>query len=269
MRRLYEYLEEPEIKYDGHFHAFNHKSNIESVNGYDRAISFMDLEYDKKHIPVVKSYDRFIQDGYHPYKHILLATGTTIEDIKTIYENHKDKIRGFGELKCYDEYLGEKVPYKKITFVNQVCRFSRSVGCLPVYVHWEITNEKDLNHFKRTLDIYSDIPVVLCHCGMNNENQTYAYTQVCQLMKDHHNLWVDLSYTAARFFSRNVMLLDALDKDKVILGTDANNKMYSKKHDTEAEILDIKSQLSVIENYIGGTQRNNNNITRLFSMFQL
>lgn len=270
MRALYEYLKEPIIRIDGHFHGFNHKNSISLVEGYDRAITFMDLEYDKKSINPIKSYDRFIQENYDPYKHILLVTGTTIEDIKSIYDAHKDIIKGFGELKCYSEYKGEKVPYKKISFVNQVCKFSREVGCLPVYIHWEINNEKDLKHIKRTLTIYEDIPVVLCHCGMNGNNRTYAYTQVCQLMKDHSNLWVDLTFDAAQFFSNNIMLLDGLDKSRIIIGTDMNNKMYGKNHNTEEELLNIKSQISVIENYVGdANQLQSKNINKLFSMFLL
>lgn len=270
MKNLYDYIREPVMKIDGHFHSFNHKVEIDLVSGYGKAVTFMDLEYDKKNLTPIKSYDRFIENKYNSYKHILLATGTNIDEIKEIYNKHKDKIRGFGELKCYDKYLGVSVPYKKISFVNQVCRFSKSVGCLPVYVHWEINNESDLKHFERTLNIYNDVPIVLCHCGMNDENQAYAYTQVCQLMRTHQNLWVDLTYTASNFFSNNVMLLDTLDKNRIILGSDVNIKIFGKKHDTEEELNLIKSQQETIENYLGcNKSKSNNNIYRLFSMFQL
>lgn len=265
MRRLYDYLKEPWVKIDGHFHGFNHKSSIEMVDGYGKAVTFMDLEYDKKNLNPAKSYNEFTKSSYNDEKHILLATGVTIEDIKSIYESHKEIIKGFGELKCYDEYKGEKVPYKKISFINQVCRFSKEVGCLPVYIHWGITNDKDLKHLRRTLTIYGDVPVVLCHCGMNDTNQSYAYTQVCQLMKDYRNLWVDLTYTAAEFFSENIMLLDALDKSRIILGTDINNKIFGKTHNVGEEISSIKSQISIIENYIG-FGRSEGNILKLFSL---
>ena len=111
----------------------------------------------------------------------------TIEDIKTIYEKYPKIIKGFGELKCYNEYKGEKVPYKKISFVRQVCRYSMDNGNLPVYLHWDICDEKDVQKLSKLLRDYPTVPVVLCHCGMNETNQSYAYTQVCQLMKQYQN----------------------------------------------------------------------------------
>ena len=268
MKTLLEYLHpyKREPFWDGHIHLFN---STKTLPEYDfgevgMKVGFMDLEYDKKNLQVVKSYERFIENDYKENT-ILLATGTTIEDIKTIYEKYPSFIKGFGELKCYDEYHGVKVPYKKIAFVRQVCRYSMNNGSLPVYLHWEICNEKDVQKISKLLRDYPTVPVVLCHCGMNATNQSYAYTQVCQLMKQYQNLWIDISYDAMKYLGNYIMLLDGLDRDRVILGSDINIKLFGKSHDPEVEITQIRLKLDIIEGYLG-RDKNEANIRKLFNI---
>lgn len=268
MKTLLEYLH-PYIRapfWDGHIHLFNSKQTLpeHDFGEVGKRVGFMDLEYDRKNLQVVKSYEKFIENDYND-NIILLATGTTIEDIKTIYEKYPQIIKGFGELKCYDEYLGNKVPYKKIAFVRQVCRYSTNNGSLPVYLHWDILNEKDVQKISKLLRDYPTVPIVLCHCGMNENNQSYAYTQVSQLMKQYQNLWVDISYNAMWYLGNYIMLLDGLDRNKIILGSDINNKMFGKSHDPEVELTQIRLKLDIIEGYLG-RDRNEMNISRLFNI---
>lgn len=270
MRPLFEYLDpnnKKSVRWDGHIHLFNHKETIDNPFIVAKNVTFMDIELDKKVNPV-EVYANFIENIYKSKKHILLATATDIKDIKAIYDKHKRIIKGFGELKCYDMYRGEKVPYKKISFVNRVCKFSKDCGNLPVYVHWDINNEKDLKHIENTISTYSSVPIVLCHCGMSSENEDtrmYAYSQVCQLMKRYPNLWVDISYTSARVFANNLMLMDQLDLDRTIIGSDVNYRLYEKFPDTYKEYLTtVEADMGIIERYFGGPERNVRNIKRLF-----
>lgn len=252
--------------WDGHIHLFNSKQALpqHDFGEVGKRVGFMDLEYNRQNLRVIQSYDRFIENEYNE-SIILLATGTTIEDIKSIYEKYPKIIKGFGELKCYNEYKGEKVPYKKISFVRQVCRYSMDNGNLPVYLHWDICDEKDVQKISKLLRDYPSVPIVLCHCGMNETNQSYAYTQVSQLMKQYQNLWVDISYTAMWYLGNYIMLLDGLDRNRIILGSDINNKLFGKNHDTEAELTQIRLKLDVIEAYLG-RDKNQLNISRLFKL---
>lgn len=266
MENLYTYLnKELDVVWDGHIHVFNSTKQLPDLNfgSGKKVVAFMDLEYDKKNLKVVKSYENFITNHYNDSM-ILLATGTTIEEIKTIYEKYSDIIKGFGELKCYDEYLGEKVPYKKISFVRQVCEYSRSVGRLPVYLHWDVKDGSDVKKLNNLLRDYPDIPIVLCHCGMCDGNETFAFTQVCQMMMSHNNLWVDISYTAMDFFQSHIMLLNQLHWDRVVLGSDINNKLYGKNHNTEAELSAIYDKMNILQHYMKGSFSNEKNIRNLF-----
>lgn len=267
MKDLYSYLNNIEKEsWDGHIHLFN-SAKILSINTpYKKMVGFMDLEYNRKNLNVKKSYDNYIEK-YINNSVILLATATNIEDIKSIYEKHSKVIKGFGELKCYDEYRGEKVPYKKISFVRQVCKFSKTNGCLPVYVHWDINTPRDVEKIQGVLKTYPEVPLVLCHCGMSNENHSYAFTQVSQMMKLYRNLWVDISYTAVNFFKDRLMLLNQLDWNRVILGSDMNNKIFV-NHKDEAErtiyINGIYNSIDILHNYMKGSFSNEENIKKLF-----
>lgn len=264
MENLYTYLNgSSEDDWDGHIHLFNSSKELPEYDFNQKAVGFMDLEYDRKNLNVVKSYERFI-DKHYNNNIILLATGTTIEDIKTIYGKYPKIIKGFGELKCYDEYLGEKVPHKKISFVRQVCKFSHSVGSLPVYLHWDIKDDSDVKKINHILEDYPDIPLVLCHCGMCEGNESFAFTQVCQMMLSHSNLWVDISYTAMDFFTSHIMLLNCLHWDRVVLGSDINNKIYGPNHNTEAELNSIYGKMSILRTYMKGSFSNEKNIRNLF-----
>jgi len=89
-----------------------------------------------------------------------LATSLNIEDIKKIYNQNPDKISGFGELKLYDTSRGEKINLKKISFAKDVCKFSESVGNLPVYIHFNIKNKSDVERFNNLLSNYPYTPIM-------------------------------------------------------------------------------------------------------------
>lgn len=238
METLYNYITSKnniEDDWDGHIHLFNHKKPLPKNHKFEKYIGFMDIEYDDiENINVLNSYTDYIKNYWDKDKEILLATGVTIEDIKKVYEKYPGVIKGFGELKCYDKY-GEidKLPYKKIKFVKDVVKFSYENGKLPVYVHWEFITNNDVKNFESVLKSYPLVPIVLCHIGMNEYNRDFAYSEAIRLQRTCSNLWLDLSWDAGEYFENNPMLLNNIILDRIILGTDLNNKIFNKIHTHE------------------------------------
>lgn len=266
MKELKEYIEES-LKvpywYDGHIHLFNHIKSIEKPIGMSKMVGFMDLEFDAGKIDVLGAYDSFISSEYNDDV-ILLATGVTIEDIKAVFEKHREYIKGFGELKCYDTYQDTPVPYKKISFVQSVCRLSRDNGCLPVYVHWDLNDEVDVKKIGKLLSDFPMIPIVLCHSGMNNSNMDFAYMNAIMLQRQYSNLWIDISYSALDHLRNNINQVFQYDLSRVIVGTDLNNKLWGPNHDTQKEVSEI---LQKFKEFINTTSIDNKaNISRLFNL---
>lgn len=232
METLYKYITKNidiNEEWDGHIHLFNHKRSIPKKHNFECYVGFMDIEYgDIKHINVLEAYTDYIKNHWDKEHELLLATGITIEDIKAVYEKYKNIIKGFGELKCYDKYGDEKLPYKKIKLVRDVVKLSNDDGQLPVYVHWELETNKDVEKLENVLKSYPNVPIVLCHVGMNENNRDFAYQESVRMQRIYSNLWLDISWDAADFFSNNFMLLNNLILDRVILGTDLNNAIFKK-----------------------------------------
>ena len=250
---------------DGHVHLFDHNKPIPEKPS-SLCVGFMDIDFDHKN-SVVESYDNYIKNHWNKDKEILLATGFTIEDIKSIREKHTNVIKGFGELKCYDTYLGKKVPYKKISFAKQVARYSYEIGCLPVYIHWSLTNNKDVENLENLLSTYNKVPIVLCHMGMcmKEEFHDFAYTEAVRLQNKYNNLWIDISWDAAEYLSNNLMLLSNISRDRIILGSDLNNKSFAGKdiHAIRNKKWGI-GKMATIKNYL--QLNNSQNIKKLFGI---
>ena len=232
MKTIYEYIIEAKndtiSEQDGHEHLFNHKNPLPKNYGFECRVEFMDIEYDDiSNINVLNAYTNYINNHYNKNTDILLATGITIDDIKSVFEKYPEYIKGFGELKCYDMYGDEKVPYKKIKLVKDVLKLSNDNGWLPVYVHWEFNSPVDVKRIEDVLKAYPMVPVVLCHTGMNENNRDFAFAEAKRLQNIYSNLWLDISWDAAEYFSKNLMLLNTLVLDRVILGTDINNCIFN------------------------------------------
>lgn len=233
METLYQYITKKQDvaipDWDGHIHLFNHKGPIQNKHDFEKYIGFMDIEYnDLKNINVLDSYTNYIENHWDEDKEILLATGITIEDVKSVYEKYPKIIKGFGELKCYDKYGEDLIlPYKRIKFVKDIMKFSYNHGRLPVYVHWEFVTPADVEKIENVLKLYRTVPLVLCHCGMNEFNRDFSYTEAIRLQKLYNNLWLDISWDAVDYFSNNLMLLNNLILDRIILGTDLNNMIFN------------------------------------------
>ena len=245
---------------DTHIHLFNYDGPIKQKFSFNNYIGFLDIEFDKDGNDI-KAYDDFISNYYDEEKHILLATAKTVEDIEFIFNKHKSIIKGFGELKLYDKYLGEKMPYKKISILRSVCDLSSKNGNLPVYVHWELVTSRDVELFENVLKKYSNIPIVLCHCGMNGDNNLFAHSQCIRLQHIYSNLWVDVSYKAADHYYESPMKLFNLSTDRILIGSDLNCKIFGPSH-TDDERLEIYKKVRVIRSYIASDR----NACRLFNI---
>lgn len=265
---LYEYILEAEnsviSEWDGHEHLFNHKTPLPKNYDFECRVGFMDIEYDDiSNINVLDAYTNYIKNHYNKKTDILLATGITIEDIKSVYEKYPKIIKGFGELKCYDMYGDEKMPYKKIKLVRDVLKLSNDNGQLPVYVHWELNTPSDVEHIENVLKAYPCVPLVLCHAGMNENNRDFAFAEAKRLQNTYSNLWLDISWDAAEYFSNNLMLLNTLILDRIILGTDINNCIF--KEDgmhKDRDWLWGLNKFNEIKNYLHSS--NKSKIQKLF-----
>ena len=52
-------------EWDGHIHLFNDENDLGvQYKRFGKYVGFMDLEYGKKNIDIVASYDRYIDSGY-------------------------------------------------------------------------------------------------------------------------------------------------------------------------------------------------------------
>ena len=91
MKTLYSYIQNTQNpRFDGHIHFFNHISPIVDKIPHEiycdvKMVGFMDIEFDNiDKYNVMKLYDNFIKNEYDHNKHILLATGTNIKEIKSL-----------------------------------------------------------------------------------------------------------------------------------------------------------------------------------------
>lgn len=260
----YIYKQTQTLTWDGHIHLFNHESSIKKPENFSKYVGFMDIEFNKlKKINVLDAYKRYIENDYNKNTDILLATGVTIEDIKKVYNAYPKIIKGFGELKCYDLYKGEKLPFKKMNFVRQVLKFSDENGCKPVYIHWELNDVNDLTRLSNAIKDYPHIPIVLCHFGINDYNSDFAVNAAAQLQREHGNLWLDMSFTATEYFAKNLMMLSNFDYSRIIVGTDYNNRIFTDDF-TDEDRTNVINKLNTVVNYL--RINNSENIKKLFGI---
>lgn len=242
---------------DGHIHLFSHRGSLKEEPEELLLIGFPDLELDHpdKYKDMVSLYKNYKGNA------LLGATGLTVEEIRRVYEEMPERIVAFGELKLYNEFAGEPVPYKRISTARRICSFSRQVGCLPVYIHYELTNTQETEAFRKLLADYSDVPIILCHCGMNETNQSFAYNATQKLARECGNLWIDLSWSAAEWFGANPMMLLQLPGDRIFWGSDRSPLLEASKHKSMT-VEDIYKYQKDIRPYV----RSDANLKKLFHL---
>lgn len=231
MRPLFEYLQnQPFNNYiDGHIHLFDGKNQPIQPTG--KCVGFADILFKHQNIykgaKLIQLYKDYIKN-YDTSNIYLLATGLTAEDVINLYKAMPDKIAGFGELKCYDKYGSEEVvdiSFKRLDWVRKICDFNADLR-LPIYLHYTLTDPRYFQRFSRFLNEYPNIPIVLCHCGMDIRQKDTKYDwewtffKVLELLKTYRNLWIDISYTAYDFFAMNPGKITSLPMDRIIVGSD-------------------------------------------------
>lgn len=250
---------------DGHIHLFDHSGVIDSslIDTSKRCVCFADISFryieKYKGDGMIAIYDEFINKCYNPSQHILLATGENAKDIIAIYERYPDKIKGFGELKCYSDYMHGKLPYGNLDWIRPVLDYNKDLG-LPVYIHCNLNSKDRINKFEDLLKEYS-FPIVLCHCGMYDDcDNDNIHKTIIDLMNSYDNLYVDISYTASDFYIKNINKLLELNSSKVIIGTDVNpaiGRVIDDPIEHINELYDKFNRLNKLGNF-------NYNIKKLF-----
>lgn len=255
MISLKNYIINQNVAWDGHLHLFNDSQVILDLynSQFKKCIGFADIEFD--HIEdydgkMVGMYNSYIENYYNDNQ-ILLATAPTAKEAIEVYKEFPNIIKGFGELKLYDNYQGKEVPYKKIITAREVCAFSSKNNNLPVYIHYSLTNDSEVRQFNNLLKSYPTVPIVLCHCGMEENNKDFAYQHCVDLMKKYYNFWVDISYDAADYFVLNPMKLYNLDMGRIILGSDCTLKTFGQGHeDPKLECDENCNKVTTLSKYI-------------------
>jgi hypothetical protein len=96
---------------------------------------------------------------------------------------------------------------------------------------------------------------------MNENNKDYAYKESYRLASKYDNLWLDVSYTALDYFSEKPMNLFNFPNDRIIMGSDLNNKIYGENHDFEKEYNEICRKMNIIYKFVNTDK----NISNLFN----
>lgn len=245
MRPLYESICERmtgDNPFEGHWDAHLHVMDGHnlSLDPRTRAVCFADILFKRLKLyetdSLIKLYSWWITDHQEEIdrkKVLLLATGLDSESVIKLYKSQpKGTFRGFGELKCYDRYGAKeqiRLKYKRLDWVRAIARFNeKECGCLPMYIHYTLNSPQFVERFRNMIEEFPDISFVLCHCGMDRGDQEesskysmdWTFSQVRDLMRDHGNLWADISWSAGEYFSGNPMKLDELPRDRLLIGSD-------------------------------------------------
>lgn len=209
--------------WDGHVHLFSHRGPLE--HNCAPCVGFADIELD--HLDEYKDLPGMYRKYMDKFKGVRwLATGMDINQIKEVAEALGDRCAGFGELKLYDVFKDKEVPYKRISLAREVCRYSQKKGNLPVYIHYELTNLNCVARFENLLKDFPEVPIVLCHCGMNEkESPEFAWNQCGRMVRTYSNLYLDLSWAAAKYLSTNPFLLTQLPPDRCFWGSDFSPRL--------------------------------------------
>lgn len=223
MISLVDYLSKPKI--DGHMHPFDHTGYVKKPLFTPYAVGFPDMimKQPEKYTNMVELYKKYMDKC--PWVKYWCATGLDLENVKNVYYAFPNIIKGFGELKLYGENKKVTKNHKDIKFAEEVCNFSRSVGNLPVYIHYELTNQKEVDALKNLLSEYFSVPIILCHLGMNKENHEFAWKNVVELMRDYSNLYTDISWSGAKWIANHPEKILQLPINRCIYGSDLNVKI--------------------------------------------
>lgn len=236
MKTLYNYINKylyrSRICIDAHIHLFDHQHTIfdkyEPLHEFNKFIGFIGVDFnniDKYGIEdIVSYYDNFISNN-QKYNTILLAGGINANAIIQTYEKHKNNIKGFGELLCYDRYDDIELSLKNIDWIETVLAYN--TDNLPVFIHYSLTSDEYYNDIDRLISKYSNTPIVLCHCGLPNIHEgnykkeySVIFNRFLKLQLKHQNIYTDVCDSAFAYLRKNPNELFKLDLNRTMIGTD-------------------------------------------------
>lgn len=253
MKTLYNYINKylyrARICTDSHIHLFDHQQNIfdkyEPKSIFKKFVGFIGVDFnnvDKYGTKdIVSYYDNFISDNQN-YNVILLAGGIDANAIIQTYESHKDIIKGFGELLCYDRYDDIELSFKNIDWVEKV--FEYNTNNLPVFIHYSLTSDEHYDAIDGLISKYCNTPVVLCHCGLpsiheGNYKKDYntIFNRFLKLQMKHQNVYTDVCDSAFTYLRKNPNELFKLDMSRTMIGTDITPNHFEGSADEVAKRL--------------------------------
>lgn len=261
MKSLYTYISKPTI--DGHVHAFDHKSCLDSLMLTKQCVGFADIDlyHPDEYKDMVSLYKRNMDKC--KYVKYWLAAGLDIDSIKKVY-NEVDGIAGFGELKLYDDPRKTPKNHKSIDFLRKVLKFSNEVGNLPVYIHYELNTTKDVEKLENVIKDYPEVPIVHCHLGMNKWSHEFAFGEVVKLSHNYGNYYMDISWSGAKWLVKNPLLITQLPVERCIWGSDQSpklNKMIEDGKSKDFTKAELETEMETITKYINS----DHTIKRLFN----
>ena len=248
---------------DGHIHLFDDRKNLIIKKS---CVGFADIRFDRPENFTGENmcalYNQYIKN-YLNKNTILLATGLDAETAVKVY-NRFPEIKGFGEMKCYDEYHGAYVDKGNLDWIRPIFEY---IG-IPVYIHFDI-NSKRITELDELLKDYPKTPVVLCHCGMKmDRGSNYAKDSdtVFEIIKDEmthrENLWCDLSWAAGNYFTEHKDKLIELPQDRIFVGTDYNPECEISRTTSDKFINHMLSDARMLASMTNSDE----NIKRLFNI---
>lgn len=120
-----------------------------------------------------------------------------------------------------------------------------------MYIHYEFNKDKEVRHFEKLIQDFPDVPIVICHCGMNEKNCEFAWSTCVRLANQYGNVWLNISWDGARWLARNPQLVLQAPIDRCFWGSDLSPRLieHGYKSASIPEIETWKNQLMPYLNF--------------------
>ena len=260
MISLSDFVSKRPITCDAHTHLFDGlETDLSLLLPESKlTVTFADIKYldpDSYAAGVIpQAYDKFIAKSYPKIKDkvILLSTSAIAEEAIAIQEKYPEIIKGFGEFQCYEwsTSQSEELPYGNLKWIEPVIEYNQTKK-LPVYIHYDMLGDDRVKDLDKLLNKNPDMPIVLCHCGMNRCIDNYgALDTVSRLMSVHVNLWTDISYEALELFASDKNAIKKLPDDRILIGSDLNPVIKNRPpQEARVAIDSILMNMEVVNGY--------------------
>lgn len=276
MISLSQYIENEHKIIDGHIHLFDWKTTsifevYKPSNDFKQFVGFLGVDFKniKKYSleNCIEYYERFI-DSNSNSNVILLSSGLDSKTVIENFERHKDTMKGFGELLCYDKYDDIELPYKNTKWIEEILEYNTKN--LPVFIHYSLTSDKCMNEIDELAKKYSYTPIVLCHCGLPNIHEgdyksdyDKIFERFIKLQIKHTNIYTDVCDSAFEYISNNMHKILSLNSNRTLIGTDITPGHFNDTpENVKRKINKSLSKFDIFKNHINS----NKTIKQLFRL---